>query len=337
MTDPIHLVYAADGGFTMPVAVSLHSVLRHLTPGRAAHVWIVDGGFSSQQRRRIEVVARRGAGDRDLKLRWVTPSREWWRGVELDFTGKHLNETVLYRLGIPHFLPDHVEKVIYIDGDVLGKGDVSGLEAEIDHAHGVTAVRDYCLATWGLRYWHRPEPLAALELSGDEPYFNAGVLGISVTYWREHRVAEAAAQFLNERTDLAGFYDQDALNYVLRGRWKALYPGWNFPPTCRDTVSRRGATVQERTGYDFDELQRTAKLVHFTGAKPWNQGHTNPERPAWIAELKMSRYFGFVGYALWSARWHLNLLRRGLHKTWLYKVQPKLRSRLRTAELPAQG
>ncbi len=321
---PVHLIYAADGGFAMPLAVSLYSVLRHLSAQRSACVYIVDGGFTAVQRRRIEAVAERGARERTLHIHWVQPCRSWWGGVQPDFSGKHLNETVLYRLGVPHFLPGDVETAIYIDADVVAKADVGELEQQIVPGCGVSAVTDYCMATWSLRYWHRPEPLAALGLSGDEPYFNAGVLGINVRYWRENGVASAAAQFLANYCNIAGFYDQDALNYVLRGRWHALHPGWNFPPTCRDTVGRRGATVEQRTGLPYAELQQQAKLVHFTGAKPWNQGFTNPERPTFVRELRESRWFGVTGYRAWAAGWYCKLLFRGLWKKWYWAVRPRV-------------
>lgn len=323
-TQPIHLIYAADGGFAMPLAVSLHSVLRHLTPGRSASVYVVDGGFTPRQRRRIERAARRGGGDRSVEVTWVPPDPSWWGGVQPDFSGKHLNETVLYRLGVTRFLPESVERAIYIDADVLAKANVADLERDIDPEHGVSAVADYSMSTWGLRYQHRREPLDALGLTGNEAYFNAGVLGISVAHWRRHDTAGAAVAFLERHRAVASFYDQDALNYVLRGRWRRLHPGWNFPPTCRDKLGRRGRTVQDATGMPFDQLQREAKLVHFTGAKPWHQGYTNPERPAFVAELRRCGWFSAGGYAAWSLRWHLRLVRRAVINRWTWKTKPRL-------------
>jgi lipopolysaccharide biosynthesis glycosyltransferase len=324
------LIYAADGGFSMPLAVSLHSVLRHLPPGRAAQVYIVDGGFDVSQKRRIERVAKRGAGNRQFAIEWVTPDRAWWRDVELDFSGKHLNETVLYRLGVTHFLPTDVDRAIYIDADVLAKTDVGELESQIADDRGVCAARDYCMSTWLQRYWNRREPLDQLGLSGDEPYFNAGVLGINVRFWREHDVADRTARFLVDHCDIAGFYDQDALNYVLRGQWQPVHPGWNFQPTCRDTISRRGATVEQRTGMSFDALQSEAKLIHFTGAKPWDQGLTNPERHTFVKELRLSGWDSTPGYLWWSLRWYRRLVFRGMHKVWCYRAAPKLSAAIRS-------
>ncbi len=321
---PIHLVYAADGGFAMPLAVSLYSVLRRLTPARSAWVHIVDGGFSSRQKRRIGRVAERGAGDRGLQLDWVKPRPEWWGGVKPDFSGKHLNETVLYRLGIPHFLPADADRAIYLDADVLAKTDIAALEVEIPADGGLAAVTDYGMPNWRTRFWGKTEPLGELQLDGDEPYFNAGILGINVTYWREHEVAARAARFLEVHTSRATFYDQDALNYVLRGCWKALHPGWNFPPTCRDKLSRRGRTVEQCTGLAFEELHRDAKMIHFTGAKPWDQGFTNPERPTFTQELRASGWFGPVRFAIWSANWYRRLLARLMRKQWVFCLKPRM-------------
>jgi lipopolysaccharide biosynthesis glycosyltransferase len=311
---PIHLVYAADGRFAMPLAVSLHSALRHLRPGLNVELYIVDGGFTAQQRQRVRQVAERAAGRRSLQWHWVNPSPHWWRGVELDFSHSSLNITTLYRLGMPSFLPADVDRAIYLDADTLIKDDVSQMLEPLDPATGAAAAPDYSFITWAKRYADRPQALASFGIEPHQPYFNAGALAVNLAYWREHNVVHTTARFLRDYAHLAWLADQDGLNYALVGRWHALPLAWNFHPTCRDTISRRGSNVQRQLGQTFEQLHAEAKLVHFTGAKPWNQGFTNPERPAFVAELKASRWFSPLGYRWWAACYGARLVRRGVWK-----------------------
>ncbi len=322
--EPLHLIYAADANFAMPTAVSLHSALRHLNAEVEVEVWIVDGGLKPWQRRRIERVARQATSSHQLTFHFVKPSSEWWANAELDFSSSSLKEATLYRLGAPMFMPADASRAIYLDGDTLIKADLVQMDQAMPDEAAIAATPDYCLPTWGRRCADRPEFMEQLGIDPEQPYFNAGAIVMNLDYWREHGVARQAAQFLSDHHRWCWLADQDALNYALVGRWHALPLTWNFPPTCRDKLSRRGMTVEQRTGMSFGQLQREAKLIHFTGAKPWNQGFTNPERPRFVAELKASRWFSKIGYAAWLVAWYRRLIVRGLHKTWHWKLRPRL-------------
>jgi lipopolysaccharide biosynthesis glycosyltransferase len=58
-----------------------------------------------------------------------------------------------------------------------------------------------------------------------DKYFCAGVMIINLQYWREHKVAEQAIDFLLKYSPYAA--DQDSLNYVIRGNYIELHPRWN--------------------------------------------------------------------------------------------------------------
>jgi lipopolysaccharide biosynthesis glycosyltransferase len=105
-----------------------------------------------------------------------------------------------------------------------------------------------------------------IRFTAQSSYFNTGVLVIDVDGWRREDVGERAIRFIQNYEDLT-FYDQDALNCALQGRWNTLDLTWNFHelPDC--------LFLWDSHFYGREDLQEATskpKVVHFTArAKPW--------------------------------------------------------------------
>ncbi len=58
----------------------------------------------------------------------------------------------------------------------------------------------------------------------DAPFFNSGVMLVSLEQWREQQVGTRSLALLSETSPLL---DQCALNVVLENDWRPLHPAWN--------------------------------------------------------------------------------------------------------------
>lgn len=141
------------------------------------------------------------------------------------------NEGILYRLCLPELLPD-VSKILYLDADILAHGDILELwNIELgDYAaagrwdppvEGFKKVEESierkCQPFWESADWNS--------------YVNSGVLVLNLDkIRREHRLLEESVSFWNAFG--MAFPDQDALNYILRGKIKLLPPHLNM--MCKD-------------------------------------------------------------------------------------------------------
>jgi lipopolysaccharide biosynthesis glycosyltransferase len=90
------------------------------------------------------------------------------------------------------------------------------------------------------------------------PYFNAGVLRMSLARLRDEKLAEKSIEILGDRRRLA-FQDQDVLNLLFRDRHDVLPQTFNvFDAYTRHTMST------------WEALKDPA-IVHFAGSgKPWH-------------------------------------------------------------------
>lgn len=318
----IPVVYSADDNFAMPLAVSIFSLIRNMSPEPCVKIYVVDGGITDRSKRKIERISQRANNERHSKavgsdahsevdIVWVKPEMQRWFGQTLTGRG-NLNEMTFYRLAMPSFLPPESDKALYVDSDIFFRADASVLMDKVSSAAAIAAVPDYIFPQWQTRYKGDQKVLEKLGVSADDPYFNAGILGVNVAYWRDSDLVEKTIRFLKDFPEHAALCDQDGLNYAIGGKWTPLDLGWNFHPTCEAKLAYRGVTVEQRLGKNFAQLQKQAKAVHFTGAKPWDQGFTNPERGFFERELRLSNWFSVLGYFEWRLRWWSGVLGRRL-------------------------
>jgi lipopolysaccharide biosynthesis glycosyltransferase len=192
------------------------------------------------------------------------------------------NLATAFRLLVGEMLP-HLERVIYIDIDVLIMQNLAELYDMNLGAKTIGAVRGY-------KVMKAREANANLGLSGialqlpaqkyfDEIigmqgkfYFNAGVLLIDLNRWRAEKVKEKSLDFF-DRNVLLLFTDQDALNHVLRDQVLFLEEDWNFIPSKNRPITKN------------------TRVIHFAGRKPWEAAYDCDdvevaEREYWKSALK---------------------------------------------------
>ena len=139
---------------------------------------------------------------------------------------KHASIVNYYRLLAPQLLPGNVNKVLYLDSDIVVRHSLTELWN--------TDLTDYALAAVedGV-----PSLAGDLELPVGSKYFNSGVMLIDLAYWRKNKVDELAIAFIRNNPTKVQYWDQDALNAILAHRWIELPDRWNqqtdFQARCR--------------------------------------------------------------------------------------------------------
>jgi lipopolysaccharide biosynthesis glycosyltransferase len=179
----------------------------------------------------------------------------------------HISAASYYRLALPKRLPLEMDRIIYLDTDVIVLRDIAELWHTDMKGHVVAAVDDPGVsppefaARWGL-------PAAQIG------YFNAGVLLVDLAAVRGKGVFDTALDFLMTKQDLLPFMDQDALNYALWNQWHRLDPAWNV----QRTAAICGETLQDvRPG---TKRYRPAIVHYTTEHKPWLPNTYTPY--AWL-------------------------------------------------------
>jgi lipopolysaccharide biosynthesis glycosyltransferase len=174
----------------------------------------------------------------------------------------HFSSAVYYRFLIPYVLPESINKVLYLDADLVCNDSLLNLwHTQID-AFPVAAVAE-----------EDSERVKELDMKSNL-YFNSGVMLINLQFWRQESIALKALEFVRNNPSLISFLDQDALNKVIDGNFLCLETRWNNE-ICLDN------------GNPF--LLENDGITHFVGSlKPWHPNCTDPRRNVYWKYLKLS-------------------------------------------------
>lgn len=293
----VALVFAGDEAFVEGLAVALHSAVRHLSPAVPTGVFVLDNGLSATSLLRLDRVCARANPEHRLQVVAVPSDRV--AGLP---TRPGMSSTAYSRILIPDLLPPTTCRVVYLDADVLVRGDLRHL-LELDLAGApLAAAKDSNIATTAHLEAH------AGTVGEPSPYFNSGVLVIDVDAWRDQGLTEQVLSYAAGRSGPVRFMDQDALNATVP-RWQELEPGWNLQ--LWNVSLAKSRLLTDRQGFARDRAMfRKARVLHFTGPKPWRPTCEARGTLSWVGTFVRSRYLARGEVVLWLTGWLVRRARR---------------------------
>lgn len=254
------IVVAFDSRYARAARAMLHS-LAAVRNGQTTTVIALAGDLAPEQARTITSAAT--SAGLDFEIRDMTGT---CLGLPFD---SHGSPAVYYRLHIAEALPEY-SSAVYVDADTLFLRDPAELLTLDLGPYPLAAVQDVCVPTLGT-----PGCLPGLPLAEAEralPYFNSGLLVIDLDRWRRREIGPAALRFATTSAQHVRFWDQDALNHVVRGQWHRLDRRWNVFP-LEDIWQAEEFPYYGEEHVPRSRLGRLASeayLIHFvTRHKPW--------------------------------------------------------------------
>lgn len=176
----------------------------------------------------------------------------------------HITLATYYRIIIPELLDQNIEKIIYLDCDMIIDGDISYLWETNLNGYVIGAVAEPSF-----------NDFERLNLKPEDGYFNAGMLVINLTIWRRLKLSNTLIQYIQNNLDKIVLWDQDALNACLKGQWKKLHPMYN-----QQSAFFQLSNKLLINNYSTNELAIAVKnpiIIHYTGSsKPWHLLNYNP-------------------------------------------------------------
>lgn len=272
MSEPIKIIFGVDGSYSQHLAVTLLSLLEN-NPGNRFDILVVTLNMDRADRDRIAALACRF---NNVELAFQPFEFGRYRHFRTD---NHISHASYLRIFIPEILPESVEKVLYLDCDLVVRQDIAPLWNRELGLEVMAAARN----PFFVRH-------VDLEMPPEADYFNAGVLLINLKRWRELDGTARLIRFIEAHHDHLWAHDQDALNAVFCGRISELAPQWNFQTSmlwCEpDALSLTYA--------DFRELLEDPAIVHYTTpSKPWHFNNLHPYKKTYFRYLARTPYRDF--------------------------------------------
>lgn len=240
-----HILLCGDKNYIKYCGVTLTSILLS-NPDESFTFHIFCDDLSTQDAGKLKATA----------LKFHTEIKVYLINLDLfdnfskDTHGKgHLSMATYFRFVALGELPINIDKVLYLDSDILVRGDISAFWAVNMDDKCTAVIEDISGARLAKR----------LKIN---KYFNAGVLFIDLKKWKEQNYTSVCIKEAIEKD--YEFLDQDILNVVLDGQFVLFNKFYNY----YYSLSR---LMDESLKPSLERLPKEVKICHFNGAsKPWH-------------------------------------------------------------------
>ncbi len=252
----ISLCFICDENYVMPTIVAITSVIANKNCTDRYDIYVVANSLSDES----IAVFREMETENNRIFIIQTAEPDKYDG----FVMKHfpVTTTDLFKFELPDLLPADLEKVLYLDGDIIVQKDLASIFNENIETVYAGVVKDYYAV-------FDPDSFQKRLNVKHKDYFNAGVLLLNLKKMREDHVPELLLQYRNSHKDK--FMDQDTFNAVLKENVKYLSFFYNFMYHCwiYDTKNLADYYGIPRVKSKYEWI-KDAFILHFTWRKPWH-------------------------------------------------------------------
>ena len=222
MIIPIFL--SSDNNYAPYIATTIASICDNTAA--FCEFYILDGGIKTDNKTKIKTLMEQY---NNFSIEYINIDTEKY--FKNFVTNSYITLPTYYRFIIPQ-LKLNLERILYLDVDIIVKGDIQELfNTNLDNKV-LGAIKDL-----GDSYYIKRLKFN-VEIDPSHTYFNAGVLLIDCKKWREQNISEKLFNTEKKYRGKLLCNDQDVLNKVFENNYKMLLEKFNALTLKGDTVIR---------------------------------------------------------------------------------------------------
>ena len=277
----MNVLFSSDDNYARHMGVAMVSLLSHNTDVEKIRLFVIDNHISKSNIEKLNLIVDRFE---NAEISYI-PFETFENQLHLDLAWP-ISLSSYARLFVAEVLPADVNRVLYLDCDVIINGSLSEFwNTDLD-GMCLGAIQDMVPS-------HSKE---AVGLLADQPYFNAGVLLFDLTLWRQLGIGSACLDYIASHGGRVTHHDQGVLNGILKGQWKRLPLNYNVM-TIHFMMSHdksKKIFPDASSFYTKAEIANAISrpfILHFTPSftsHPWERNCKHPMRSLYVDVLKMT-------------------------------------------------
>lgn len=261
----LHIALAADKNYVEYATVCIASLLL-TNKDRQVHIHLLSNDIPQSAIENMQSIIPKEAGSL-----FVYPIGNMRSRLKTDVPDT-ISVTSYARLFVCSLLPENIDRLLYIDCDIMFNDSVAELfDTDMDDCL-VAGVLDPLISRT-----YKQE----IGISRNEPYINAGVLLIPLDVWRRENMERRFVEYLVSNNGKVHHHDQGIINAVCAGRKRIVSPRYNAMSNCFcfpwRSIRRINTPFYDKA--EYESASRNPAIIHFTGAilnRPWVEGCKHP-------------------------------------------------------------
>lgn len=272
-SETIEIVTACDDNYVQHLGVMLCSLLENTVHRKKINVWVIDAAISQENKTILSDFINNRY---QISITYLKVNEELYGEFQVSY---HFTHAIYYRISIPEIIPFNINKVIYLDSDIILKQDIYNL--------WLIDLKDFFVGAIESLNVDKKHLTGIIET--DLAYFNSGVLVINIRKWREHNVSQKVIDFISKYQEKIIWWDQDSLNAILCNSWLSLPLKWNLQSNFFDINTSKCMRSLELK----DAITQPA-VIHYTGRhKPWDYIDNHPYKQEYYKYLVLTPWYNY--------------------------------------------
>ena len=244
MNKNIPIFFATDDGYIPFLAVALESIKQNASKG---YKYLIKVLCNKHNVSKANIQKIYKFNDENFDIEFVDVSSKQAEINSKMHTRDYYSKATYYRIYIPELFPNF-DKALYLDCDIIVKGDISELyniDLEDNYIGAISDGSILCIKEF------QDYVINCIGVDRYEDYINAGILVLNTKKLREIKFEDLFISALTLTTiDVA--QDQDYINAICKGHIKYIGEEWDKMP-IRETIK-----------------EEDIKIIHYNlNFKPW--------------------------------------------------------------------
>lgn len=238
--DEINISFTINDSYIDHCCVVIKSILQNCSKEYKINFFILSEELSNKNKRKFSKIMNNNFSN----VEFIKMEIEDFSNLPVT-KYSHYCVVNYFRIKIPSLLP-HIDKMIYLDSDILVNTDISKLWNIPLEENYLACIEDEISETKRIQ--------KLVKAPEDYKYYNSGVLVLNCKQWRENNIEKKLFEFGKKFYNQIYLPDQDLLNIVINKNILYLDKAWN---------TQVNFTLESNPTLDLDKI----KIIHYIGEK----------------------------------------------------------------------
>ena len=253
----INILFSLDENYVYPLKVLIQS-LTDTHPEDTFCMYLLHAGINKETLDDLTQFVERT----DNKLILIHSKNFFHTSDEIAITRYYTLEMYLWMFA-PYLLPDDVDRILYLDPDIVCMNDIKSFYNKDFQGHSFIAT-NYKYKT----KWVQPFNNLRLRNFESDDYFNAGVVLMNLEKLRRVGNPDSIIEAIRENKPVLILPDQDIFNLVYVN--DILEEDWRFFNMNPKVFEKLKIIFPKK--YNYAKVEREVVFIHFAGKhKPWDE------------------------------------------------------------------
>ena len=246
----MNILMASDNNYVPPCMALIQSIVDN--NNTEIVVWYLHTDLTDKNICRLKALSQK----KTCQINFIQVEDDLFKDAPI---GSHFTKEMYYRILAGELLPETVNKILYLDSDIIIKGNIEEFYnrsfVENNNKQLAIVCPDAISETKSVEYHLR------LNIPMEKIYFNSGVLLLNLDMMREIVKLEEVFDYISSNHEKLYLPDQDVLNVL-----------WQDYVIIEDELIYN-LMVDSYSSTSFQKFNN-AKIIHYAGSKkPWKYGY----------------------------------------------------------------